>query len=203
MIFVTDNLKEAFQKRFPNIKTVSIKFLFKNSRIFRKANILNFLKIGKIKREKCDLMIYPYINKYVKILKNVKNIITIHDLIPLDNIKDKNSTEYKKLKNETENYINKTKFVVTISNYSKNKIKEVYPNYEGEVIVIPNSIEKLEKSNKKAQDILGKDTPYIFSINSFFKHKNQITLLKAFNEIKEKIPHDLVLVRKTRARFSY
>ncbi len=52
----------------------------------------------------------------------------------------------------------------------------------------------LEKSDKDVYEIIGEKVPYIFCINSFLAHKNQITLVKAFNNIKEKIPHKLILV---------
>lgn len=198
VIFVNENLKESFEKNFPNYKIIPVKFFLENSRYTRKVNIIEpikKIKNRKIKKEKCDIIIYPYINKYVELLENQKNVITIHDLIPLDEIEDKTSAKYLKLKKENVDIMNKTKDIISISEYSKKGLLNINPEYKGKITVIPNSIEKIKQSNKSIQDIIGTDSPYIFSINSFFKHKNQITLIKAFERIKDKVPEfKLVLV---------
>lgn len=197
VIFVNDNLKKSFEEKFSQYKIISVKFLLKKSRYTRKVNIIEpikNIKNSKIKKEKCDIIIYPYINKYVLLQKEQKKIITIHDLIPLDEIEDKTSSKYIKLKKEYLDIVNKTENIITISDYSKRSLMNIKPNYKGKIVVIPNSIEKLKKSSKNVYDIIKTNEPYIFSINSFFKHKNQITLIKAFERIKEKIPHKLVLV---------
>ena len=45
--------------------------------------------------------------------------------------------------------------------------------------------------------------PYITAVNIQFRHKNIITLIKAFNIIKDLIPHDLFLVGRTSAQTSF
>lgn len=200
VLFVNDALEEAFRKNFPNYKVISIKFWLRNVRYVRRINVFNPIKSFIMKREKCDLIIYPYVCKYTKIIDNQKKIITIHDVIPLDEIEDKSSNAYKKIKKEDIDLMNKTKYMVTISEYSKKRLMEINPDYKGTIYVIPNSIEKLKRSNMNVEEIIKTDSPYIFSVNSFLKHKNQITLVKAFDRIKEKIPHKLVFLRKTRSR---
>ncbi len=200
VIFVNDALEEEYKKKFPNFRVISIKFWFNNVRYVRRINVLGISKKHKMKKEKCDLIIYPYVCNYTKILKEQKKIVIIHDIIPLDEIQDKESKEYKNIKSRYIDLMNSTKNIVTISKYSKKRLEDIYPNYEGKIDVIPNSVQKLENSNINAFEFLNMDKPYIFSINSFLKHKNQITLVKAFNEIKDKVSHNLVLVRKTRTR---
>lgn len=197
VLFVNENLKQSFEQNFPEYKIVSVKFLLSSSRYTRRLNTLNIIKKVKnqaINKEKCDLIIYPYINKYVAIMDNAKKVITIHDLIPLDLIEDKTSSRYLRLKKENVDIMNKTDNIVSISEYTKKELLKINPNFKGEITVIPNSIEKLKENSKDVKDIIKSDMPYIFSINSFFKHKNQITLVKAFEKIKDKIPHKLVLV---------
>ena len=200
VLFVNDTLEKSFKKKFSQYKIVTIKFWLKDVRYIRRINVFNFTKSIKMKKEKCDVIIYPYVCKYTKIIDNQKKIITIQDVIPLDEIKDKKSNIYQKIKKENVDLMNQSKYIMTISNYSKKRLLEINPEFKGEITVVPNSIEKLKESTKKVSEIIKTDKPYIFSVNSFLKHKNQITLVKAFNKIKDKIPHNLVLLRKTRNR---
>ncbi len=197
VIFVNDELEEEYKKKFSNFKVISIKFWFNKVRYVRRINVLGISKKHKMQREKCDVIIYPYVCNYTKILKNQRKIVTIQDVIPLDEIDDKSSESYKKMKCGYIDLMNSTKNIITISEYSKRRLEEIYPDYKGEIEVIPNSVKKLEESKVDVSKLLNTNEPYIFSINSFLKHKNQITLVKAFNEIKNKVPHNLVLVRKT------
>ena len=194
VLFVYDALEDAFKKKFPNYKVIPIKFWFKDKRYIRRANVLNIAKKNIMKKQKCDIIIYPYVSKYTKIIKKQKKIVAILDVIPLDEIKNKNSLKYYTVRQEFIRTMNKSNVIVTISEYSKNRLLEINPNFNGEVIVIPSSVEKPKLNDRKVSEIIKTDGKYIFSINSFLKHKNQITLLKAFNRIKEQIQHKLVLV---------
>lgn len=201
VLFVNEKLKNAFHKKFPNYKIITIKFYLENVRYIRRINVSNFAKNRKkeiFKKENCDVIIYPYISNYTAVLDNQKQIIGILDVIPLDEIENKESSRYEKIRKENVKVMSKSKYITTLSEYSKKRLLEINPEFDGEIIVIPSSVKKPENPNMSARDIIETDMPYIFSINSFLKHKNQITLLKAFNMIKDKIPHTLVLVRKTR-----
>lgn len=197
ILFVDERVKEVYKNNFPECKIISMKFWFKNIKYIRRVNIYKISKIPKeyvMRKQKCDIIIYPYANILAPIINKEKNIVTIHDLNSLDELEDKNSRLYAKTKKENLNIMEKTRNIVTISEYSKRRLLDINPNYDGKITVIPNSIAKLKQNDIDISKILNIDAPYIFSINSFFKHKNQITLVKAFNEIKEKIPHKLVLV---------
>ncbi len=197
VIFVNKHLEETYKKQFLSCKIVPIKFWLRNSKHGRMINMANKLDITKrttIKKEKCDIIIYPYISNYTNVVKEQKKIISILDIIPLDEIEDKNSEVYLNTKQKYINLMNLSKNIVTISEYSKNRLTDINPNYKGKITVIPSSVAKLERNNKKVSEIINTDKPYMLTINSFFKHKNQITLVKAFNKIKEIIPHTLVLV---------
>lgn len=197
ILFVDSNFKKYFEEEFPECKIVSINFLFRNIRFIRRINKFNFIKNSRkkiIENEKCDIMIYPYINDYSLLLENRKKIISILDVIPLDEIKDKESEEYKKVEKENIDIMNMTPYIVTISEYSKRRLLEINPGFKGQIKVIPSPVEKPRETSKKVTEILNFDTPYILSINSFYKYKNQITLVKAFNKIKDKLSINLVLV---------
>lgn len=197
VLFVDESLKESFERRFPQYKLVVMKVWFKNIKYLRSINnrtIAKLPKIIKIKKEKCDIILHPYTEKLTPLIKGQLKISTILDVIPLDIIEDKKSKKYIKVKQAFIKLMNKSENIVTISQYSKKRLLEVKPNYKGTMTVIPNAIAKLSKSEKNVQDIIKSDKPYIFSINSFLKHKNQITLVKAFDQIKEKVPQQLILV---------
>ncbi len=196
-IFVDNDLKEIYKEKFPNCKVISQKVWFKNVRYIKRINRLNFvksIKTAKVKKANLDIMIYPYIAPNTVILENEKKIISILDVIPLDEIEDKTSSEYAKLKQANVNIMNKTKSIVTLSNYSKKRLEEINPKYNGRITVIPSPVDIPKETKKPSSEIINSKDPYILSINSFFKHKNQITLLKAFNMIKDKIPNKLVFV---------
>lgn len=197
ILFVDDNLEEIYKKRFPNCKIVTVKFLFRNVRFIKRINKLKTIKAikaSKIKKEKCDVIIYPYVAMHTILPKNQNKIISILDVIPLDEIEDKSSKEYNKIKEEYIDIMSRTKHIVTLSNYSKKRLMDINPRFKGEITVIPSPVSVLKESNKKVEEIINSKNPYILSINSFYKHKNQITLLKAFDFIKNQIPNNLVFV---------
>ncbi len=197
VLFVEESLKESFESKYPNYKIVPMKYWFKNIKYVRRINMTKIgteIKAKKMERENCDILIYPYTYKLTPLIKKQEKIISILDLIPLDEIKDKESRIYNKIKKQNIKIMNQSKYIVTISEYSKKRLQEINPDYKGEIFVIPSPVEKPKKTNKKVSDIINKDIPYIFSINSFFKNKNQITLVKAFNRIKDEISHSLILV---------
>jgi len=202
ILFVNEQLEHAFKEKFPEYKIVKIKFFLDNVRYLRRINAFNPFKVMKMKKEKCDLIIYPFISNYTKIVKSTKKITAILDVIPLDMVKDKQSAKYKRIKNKDVKTMNKSMNIVTISEYSKNRLIDINPEYKGEITVIPSSVAKPKETDKDIAEIIETREPYIFSINSFLKHKNQITLVKAFDLIKDDIPHKLILVRKTRIRTS-
>ena len=197
ILFVDDNLKEIYKKRFPNCKVVTVKFLFKSVRFIKRINKLKAIKAikaSKIKKENCDVIIYPYISKHIVIPKNQNKIISILDVIPLDEIEDKSSKEYNRIKEEYIDTMSKTKHIVTLSNYSKKRLMDINPKFKGNITVIPSPVAIPKESNKKVKEIINSKNPYILSINSFYKHKNQMTLLKAFDLIKNQISNNLVFV---------
>lgn len=197
VLFVDERVKDVFEKNYPSCKNVPLKYWFKNIKYVRRINIYKISKIPKkikIKREKCDFIIYPYANRLAPIIKGDNKIVAIHDVIPLDEIENKKSFKYYRVKRENIKFMNESKNLVTISEYSKRRLMDINPNYKGKITVIPNSIKELVENNKDTSEITNSNKPYIFTINSFFKHKNQITVVKAFNKIKDKIPHNLILV---------
>ena len=197
VLFIDKDMEQYYNEKYPNIKKVTIENRLKTlnikyiSRILR---LINKKSYNTIKKEKCDIVLHPYVTFDSPIGKKINSVSSILDFNPIDIMDDKKSLKYKTMNRMYKKMIYKTNYIVTISEYSKKRIFEVAKKYKGRVEVIPSSVQRMFKSNIDIKDILEEEKPYIFSINSFFKYKNQITLLKAFNIIKDKIPHNLVLV---------
>ena len=83
--------------------------------------------------------------------------------------------------------------IIAISKFTRDSILSFYPHTDlAKLHVVYNSVVLADSSIKPN----GIDTgeKYIFNINSIRPYKNQITLLKAFNEIKDKTDCKLLLV---------
>lgn len=80
--------------------------------------------------------------------------------------------------------------IVTISNYAKDSIYKTIVSLKTPVHVIYNSIAVLPYSDKE-QKI--RNYPYILNVNSLEPYKNLMTLMKALNELKDTIPHKLLI----------
>jgi len=197
ILFIDKDMEKYYNDKYPNIKKVVIENRLKKINIKylnRILRLINKKSYNIIKKEKCDIVLHPYVTFDSQVSKKINSVSSILDFNPIDIMEDKKTSKYKILNRMYKKMIFKTNYIVTISEYSKKRIYEVAKKYKGRVEVIPSSVQKMIKSNSNIKDILGEDKPYIFSINSFFKYKNQITLLKAFNIIKDKIPHNIVLV---------
>ena len=87
--------------------------------------------------------------------------------------------------------LKKSHRLTTISAYVKEDILKHYNNVDPQKIV-PIYCSVVTSAPKNDLSPLG--TKYLLYVSSFLRHKNAITLIKAFNLIKDKIPHQLVLV---------
>lgn len=89
--------------------------------------------------------------------------------------------------------------VIAISDTDKSEIKEFYPKYQDKVIRIYDPVKTIRAANRSPYF----DFEYICAINLQFHHKNIITLIKAFEKIKDEVNCKLVLVGSVPHRVSY
>lgn len=149
----------------------------------------------------CDLILHTFHDNLTSsIIKDKKNIWVFHDFFPLEM-----EEFYKKRKlaanKKYSDYLQKSDAVVTISNFVKNKIYYHFPDITVQKLrVIPNAvlIKDDEIDIKTTHSI---KSPYILNINAIRKHKNHITLIKAFKKIMDIIPHSLVIVGQPKDTF--
>ena len=87
--------------------------------------------------------------------------------------------------------------IVAISDFDKGEMYQYYGKYKDKIIRIYNPVCAEEK------EIVTQKEPFIMAMNLQFHHKNIITLLKAYEQIMEKMPEKLYLVGSVPERVSY
>lgn len=144
-----------------------------------------------VNRSGCDIVFCPYGGSINCLNTKVKKITTVHDLqlqVDLKGI----SKILPKIWDDT--VVKNSDVIVTISEFSKNQILSFYPELEGRVFPLGNSISVNEKSSVDLQIAYR----YILYVGRLSGKKNVLTLLKAFNGIKDKIKdRKLVIIGKT------
>lgn len=88
--------------------------------------------------------------------------------------------------------------IIAISNTDKGEISKYYPSVKNKIVRIYNPIDferKVIDGEKKKKDIV--------AINLQFHHKNVITLIKAFELIKDKTECNLILIGNVPDRVKY
>jgi glycosyltransferase involved in cell wall biosynthesis len=87
--------------------------------------------------------------------------------------------------------VKKSKKIIAISKFVKSDILKNFPRIENnKVVVIPNAVVMSEETTVPE----GIKPPFLMCVSDHGIHKNHLTLLKAYNIIKNKIPHRLVLL---------
>lgn len=195
IIFVQEKIynQVKYLEENKQIKICIIKNIFPaNFRLINKLLNEYFILNYKVNKSKLDIYINPYTNICSIIDAHAKNILVIHDLHFKYYPNYYNYFVRKILKWKIGYLSKKANKIITISDFVKKDIIEIYnfiDEQKIEVIGNPVEIEEnyiKEKNNKKLK--------YILSVNSFKEWKNQITLIKAFDRIKDKVPHKLILI---------
>lgn len=184
---------EQAKKLLPDFKIVKLENIFtKIIRIITKGRKtghgiflkFSFLYKRVLRKNHIDVVWFPYSTYYCYTLANIKKIYTIHDLIPFhqkSNLRQKYQRFIKSV------YPAKTK-IVTVSNDTKNDLQKSF-GIKQKIDVIPNSI---TVDLSEIEPVPNIKEQYILDINYLDERKNGITLLKAFNLIKNKTELSLV-----------
>ncbi|MCR8912775.1 glycosyltransferase family 4 protein [Barnesiella sp. ET7] len=148
--------------------------------------LLNKRQLDKIiENNKIDLFFSPYIVYHGLYTSKIPFVGVFHDA---QGFKLMESPIKQLLYNIfTKRILSKTTKIVTISNFSKNDIVNREPQLKERIEVIYNSILPVSRPFNS----LPKSDPYILNVNTLEPYKNLITLVKAFNLLKDKIPHML------------
>lgn len=183
-VIVKKDIEEIVKKQLLGVKVLTLRTQDTQGVVsLIKDRIIGPYKI--IEKEKPDAVLIPRLSAFNIINKRFKYVAILHDLDFLENTSVRNLIRRLAIRVS----INKIKELVVISHYIKEELLKWNPNIKTNINVIYNSI-----TPPKFIDNSSHIRKYILSVNSFKKSKNQITLLRAFNLIKDKIPHCLFLV---------
>lgn len=151
-----------------------------------------------IKKHKIDVILHTFNDKKTRLVKGIPNIIVIHDLYFKNFSHMINPLFYYITKYSHNQFVQKSDAIVVISGFVKKDLLSYYKFVdESKIHVIPNAVSINENKND-GNNRLPCEKPYILCVNNHQFHKNGITLLKAFDLIKNEIPHNLIFLGKIR-----
>ncbi|MBO6218704.1 MAG: glycosyltransferase [Treponema sp.] len=190
-LFVNYNHADFFRERFPQFKLKVLRFFplalankisggrFKGTKYLKKLGIFK----RAVKKGGFDSIWFPYCVDYTFVQTALPALCTIHDIYPVHR-NGKSGWDFVKNKNCT---------LTTVSDYTKNDIIKTFELDEvraNSITKIPNSIVFDVSKKLEIKELSGKR--YILDLNAYIEKKNPLTLLKAFNLIKEKSDATLV-----------
>lgn len=190
VLFVNYNHEAFFKERFPQYELCVLHYLpltlankltggkFKGTKYLKKLGIFK-----RMAEKKCSAIWFPYCVDYTFVKTKLPSLCTIHDIYRVHRngkdgwcfITDKNCT------------------LTTVSDYTKNDIIKTFALDEkraSSITKIPNSIVFDVSKQSEIADLAEKK--YILDLNAYIDKKNPMTLLKAFNLIKNNIKEYLV-----------
>ena len=148
------------------------------------------INLGKYaKKYNVDVMFVPVYSKPLFRNRNVKYLITVHDLQALHYPEYFSKKKYLWMKYAWKRCTESADRIVAISNFVKEDIVARLQINRNKIDVIYNPI---AKSGVKADfDLLGikyniEKKKFLYTVSSMYKHKNLITLLKVAKEAKER-----------------
>lgn len=190
VFFIHEDIYEEYVASYPVCKFV--RYAYKGSHKTRTTRFQTFLLPVLIDRYNVDVLYYPtYTTGYYRKI-NVPVVINPHD------IQFKFYPEYfsslKRLYLEMgySHSLKKAHKIVAISDYVKGTLLQHYKKQCGNKII--TIYDPIDFDNDMGIEPKGIQKPYILSVSSIQKHKNMITLVRAFEKIHKQIPHQLVIV---------
>ena len=190
-LFVNYNHADFFRERFPQFKLKVLRFFplalankisggrFKGTKYLKKLGIFK----RAVEKGRFDSIWFPYCVDYTFVQTALPALCSIHDIYPVHR-KGKSGWDFIKNENCT---------LTTVSDYTKNDIIKTFELDEvraNSITKIPNSIVFDVSKKQEIKELSGKR--YILDLNAYIEKKNPLTLLKAFNLIKEKSDATLV-----------
>jgi glycosyltransferase involved in cell wall biosynthesis len=141
-----------------------------------------------IKKDKPDIMIYPYNTAPLFMPKSSYNVLILHDLIfqvPFSRIGFSKSLKqnigkiYRRI--VVPRAIKNCDIILTVSEFTKNEIQKIY-NPKQEIIVIPNSIDYSDQKNISS---LTPERLLILHVGGDAPHKNSISVIDAYSKLPD------------------
>lgn len=130
-------------------------------------------------------------------LKN-KTVITVHDLSFYTRAKDftLKSSLWKKF--ITSRSVNKTDKVICITNFAKGEVLRYFNNSKEKLEVVHNGFNNFSQTSIEDMKIRNEikhytGEPYFLTVSTISPRKNMDGLITAFNEIKDRVSHNLII----------
>jgi glycosyltransferase involved in cell wall biosynthesis len=180
----------------PNVHYRPVKFI--PSKIVYQLRRWNIeIPVEVYLKEKVDFILYGNFLGYPS-LRHTASAPVVHDLTYLD------LPEYVAAKNRSDlerfvpKEIKRSRFVVTVSDFSKQKIAATYGVAADDVLVtpippIPPTLHSEAERAKKLSE-LGIDKPFVLFVSTIEPRKNVISLIDAYEALPEKRKQDAMLV---------
>jgi len=184
---IPERLRANFQDDFRGYDNIQVSFVN-----YEKFSISGFFKHSEIVRKlekKVDIFFFPQINLPLYVPNKV--VTTVHDLAPFTVFWDRNFIKKFAFKFFLERAIKYSEKIICISNTVRDSLLEIYPQCTEKLIVIYRFVDSKFNSNFQKKHLL--DRPYLLYVGNRKKNKNLVGLIKAFKEISNEIPHNLVI----------
>lgn len=180
LYFIYKDVYPEYKKQFSNLQYCV--YDMKGSHAFRMVFFQSFILPGLVKKKQLDLLYFPTFQTGLKLKWPVKLVVNPHD------IQFRYYPEYFSKLKRIYYYIfyglalKKADAVITISDYVEKCYQTHFPKEtKGKMHQIYDAIDFDAIPEIKPNSIAGFDGDYILCINSLLKHKNTITLIKAFH----------------------
>ncbi|MDL2244644.1 glycosyltransferase family 4 protein, partial [Parabacteroides sp. OttesenSCG-928-J18] len=198
-LFLNPKTAEAIHQEFPEYDYVIApeKRVVRIPRVWLQLLVDGYRYQQAMKRIDCDIIFSPFHPIFTFWKMKKKHVRTFHDLFQLN----ATSTVWRIGAHLTIlRMIKNADAIIIISNHVKNEILKRYKLIaKKNVKTIYNAIEFGTETDNISPLV---EYNYILYVNSLSESKNIITLLKAFDIIKHKIPHKLVMVGKETPYFT-
>ncbi len=178
--FIHRDIFEDYRKLFPNL-TYRV-YELPGPHPFRMIWFQTFCLSRILQQEKIDLLYFPTFQTGLKIHWSIPVVINPHD------IQYKYYPEYFSYLKRCYFQIfytialKKANRVIAISRYVANSYQKYFGKYvKNKLCIIYNPIEFKDRKEEEVEALKNFDGRYILCINSLTKHKNLITLVKAFH----------------------
>ena len=173
-VFVQQSMKKQLLSMYPGLHVIGVK---KGGKKFYK----NIIK-KQIKKTPFDIIYYPHAHSQMNVKLKCKTAVTIHGL--------KSKKVSRSELGIIHNKLNQIDYIAAASDFVKGElIAKNRKMNDGRISVIYNPIGDI----RPGVDIVLKKK-FILSVNSDSEQKNLIAVVKAFNRVKDEIPHDLVII---------
>jgi glycosyltransferase involved in cell wall biosynthesis len=163
----------------------------------------------EVKLAGVDMMHYPHWN--VPIFSRVPFVVTIHDLILLEQRNSARTTtkgplvhgfKYAGFRTVLENAIHRSRAILTVTNYSKERILEHFGVKPGKIHVTHNGIMPARNVRTVSLSQLGVYEPYFLYVGNAYPHKNLEMMMHAFRQFVEENPYVQLVIAGRRDVFS-